>query len=138
MLALSPPEDQARVEGDRLLQQHELAGVKPRGCFNKTRKSAVVFTGIKDGVTADALKVRRRIFGRGDRGMRSPGQSALRARPPADVAQIELVALEPLPFSSTQVRARVQAGESLAGFVPPKVADYIMENRLYQSSKGLF
>ena len=62
-------------------------------------------------------------------GARSPGQMQ---------AQIELVALEPLPFSSTQVRARVQAGESLAGFVPPKVADYIMENRLYQSSKGLF
>ena len=75
-------------------------------------------------------------------GARSPGQmQALRAeaaRLERHGAQIELVALEPLPFSSTQVRARVQAGESLAGFVPPKVADYIMENRLYQSSKGLF
>ena len=75
-------------------------------------------------------------------GARSPGQmQALRAeaaRLERLGAQIELVALEPLPFSSTQVRARVQAGESLAGFVPPKVADYIMENRLYQSSKGLF
>lgn len=75
-------------------------------------------------------------------GARGQGQmEALRAQ--ADRlerlgARCELVALEPLPFSSTQVRARVQAGESLAGFVPPKVADYIMENRLYQSSKGLF
>lgn len=59
-------------------------------------------------------------------GARSPGQmQALRAeaaRLERLGAQIELVALEPLPFSSTQVRARVQAGESLAGFVPPKVA----------------
>ena len=56
-------------------------------------------------------------------GARSPGQmQALRAeaaRLERLGAQIELVALEPLPFSSTQVRARVQAGESLAGFVPP-------------------
>ena len=75
-------------------------------------------------------------------GARSPGQllslRAEAARLERLGARIELVALEPLPFSSTQVRARVQAGESLAGFVPPEVADYIMENRLYQSSKGLF
>lgn len=36
-----------------------------------------------------------------------------------------------LPVSSTQVRAAVRAGESIAELVPPAVADYIFQHHLY-------
>jgi nicotinate-nucleotide adenylyltransferase len=42
-----------------------------------------------------------------------------------------LVAADTPDVSSTQIRRRVQAGESLAGLVPDAVAAYIAAHRLY-------
>lgn len=41
-----------------------------------------------------------------------------------------------LEISSTAIRARAAAGLSLAGWVPPTVADYILASQLYRSSTG--
>jgi nicotinate-nucleotide adenylyltransferase len=41
-----------------------------------------------------------------------------------------------MPVSSTAIRARVAAGASLAGLVPPAVAAYIAEHGLYRVSPG--
>jgi nicotinate-nucleotide adenylyltransferase len=45
---------------------------------------------------------------------------------------IFLVDAHTAPVSSTEVRARVSAGQSLEGWVPPAVADYIDTHDLYQ------
>ena len=50
------------------------------------------------------------------------------ADPPFPVLKLDN---EYWPWSSTGVRDRVQAGESLKGVVPPGVDEYIRENRLY-------
>lgn len=44
--------------------------------------------------------------------------------------------IEYLPISSTMVRDAVQNGKSIAGLVPPKVADYIAKNKLYLERKN--
>lgn len=44
--------------------------------------------------------------------------------------------IEYLPISSTMVRDAVQNGKSIAGLVPPKVADYIAKNKLYLEQKN--
>ena len=65
-----------------------------------------------------------------------PGQitsAAYRGRP-AGGSTRKSSALEPLPFSSTQVRAR--ACRQAMQVVPPERWRIIMENRLYQSSQG--
>ncbi len=55
--------------------------------------------------------------------------------PPADEAldrgRVFLAPVDTPDISSTDVRARVRAGESLAGRVPPEVERYIREHRLY-------
>jgi nicotinate-nucleotide adenylyltransferase len=38
---------------------------------------------------------------------------------------IYVLAMEPVPVSSSQIRARLRQGESIAGLVPPQVADYL-------------
>jgi nicotinate-nucleotide adenylyltransferase len=45
------------------------------------------------------------------------------------------VTMEPVAVSSTEVRERVAAGRSLAGFVPDAVAAYIEERGLYRSDR---
>ncbi len=42
------------------------------------------------------------------------------------------VALEPIPISSSEIRRRAAAGEDLDGLVPPGVARYIRERKLYR------
>jgi nicotinate-nucleotide adenylyltransferase len=42
------------------------------------------------------------------------------------------VPITPLAISASDIRARAARGESLEGLVPPKVASYITENRLYR------
>ncbi len=51
---------------------------------------------------------------------------------PADSPAIWLIDAPTPDVSSTEVRARARAGESLDGLVPPGVAAHIRRNRLYQ------
>jgi nicotinate-nucleotide adenylyltransferase len=44
----------------------------------------------------------------------------------------QIVTLPMMDISSTEVRRRVAAGESIAGFVPPPVARYIERRQLYR------
>lgn len=46
------------------------------------------------------------------------------------------VAVPRIEISSTAIRARAAAGGSLAGWVHPAVADYIVASRLYGSGRG--
>ncbi len=46
--------------------------------------------------------------------------------------RVEFFTIEPLPVSSTQIRARVARGESVEGLVPPRVAGLIAERGLYR------
>jgi len=39
--------------------------------------------------------------------------------------------LELLPYSSTEIRARIKAGEPVSGMVPPAVEEYIKQHKLY-------
>ena len=40
--------------------------------------------------------------------------------------------MEPVPVSSTEIRAEVRAGKSIRGLLPPAVEDYIYQQRLYR------
>ena len=46
--------------------------------------------------------------------------------------RVQLLAMPPVPVSSTAVRAAARAGEDVSAFVPAPVARYIQENKLYQ------
>ncbi len=46
-------------------------------------------------------------------------------------AVIRRVVAEPIEISSTEIRRRLAAGESVEGFIPSAVAEYIRHNRLY-------
>jgi len=48
---------------------------------------------------------------------------------PGDVMEVRMT---PLALSGTDIRARAARGEPLEGLVPPAVANYIVENRLYR------
>ncbi len=41
------------------------------------------------------------------------------------------IVTEPIELSSSQIRRRVAAGKSISGMVPPKVEQFILDNRLY-------
>jgi nicotinate-nucleotide adenylyltransferase len=41
------------------------------------------------------------------------------------------VPFTPMAVSASDIRARVARGQSIAGLVPPGVADYIARHRLY-------
>ena len=58
------------------------------------------------------------------------------AAPNAQIAQVphQIVSLPMMDISSTEVRRRVAAGESIANLVPPAVASYIARRRLYRRS----
>jgi nicotinate-nucleotide adenylyltransferase len=51
--------------------------------------------------------------------------------PPWGRGRIYRLRIPPIPISSSQIRALVARGESPAGLVPPGVARYIHDNRLY-------
>ena len=61
---------------------------------------------------------------------------AMRADP--DVARVphQAVPLPPMPISATDIRARVQRGESISGLVADTVASYIDQHHLYRSAAG--
>ena len=48
----------------------------------------------------------------------------------------DLVEVPQLDISSTDIRARIQAGRSIRYLVPERVADYIATHRLYQQGVG--
>jgi nicotinate-nucleotide adenylyltransferase len=58
------------------------------------------------------------------------------AAPNAQIAEVahQMVSLPMMDISSTEVRRRVAAGESIANLVPPAVASYIERRRLYRRS----
>ena len=60
-----------------------------------------------------------------------PG-SPLQADPRVAVRPVHAVPLPPVDVSSTEIRRRVAAGESIAGMVPKQVAGYIAAHHLYQ------
>jgi len=70
----------------------------------------------RPGITLDSLRARV--------------PSAFRDRPSASTRVILVEAHTP-DISSTDIRRRVRAGDSLSGFVPDPVARYIAEHRLY-------
>jgi nicotinate-nucleotide adenylyltransferase len=70
----------------------------------------------RPGITLDSLRARV--------------PSAFRDRPSASTRVILVDAHTP-DISSTDIRRRVRAGQSLSGFVPDSVARFIAEHRLY-------
>ena len=46
--------------------------------------------------------------------------------------QPQIIEMQPVDVSSTEIRRRIAVGESLDGLVPPAVAAYIAEHRLYR------
>lgn len=50
------------------------------------------------------------------------------------LASVNLCEVSALPISSTQCRELIHQGKSLEGLVPPAVAEYITEHRLYRSN----
>jgi nicotinate-nucleotide adenylyltransferase len=59
-------------------------------------------------------------------------------RPDAEVARFAHVPVpwQPVPLSASDIRARVQRGESIAGLVADAVASYIDQHHLYRSAAG--
>ncbi len=60
------------------------------------------------------------------------GRAIARFSAPGRILQF---AMEPVPVSSSEVRERVAHGESIAGLVPPKVADAIERLGLYRDDE---
>lgn len=60
-----------------------------------------------------------------------PGAAA-RANPQVEAALVERVALPMMEVSSTEIRARVAAGQGIDDLVPPGVAGYIEKRQLYR------
>jgi nicotinate-nucleotide adenylyltransferase len=61
----------------------------------------------------------------------APDLSAIAPLCPADNPP-QLIAMRPINVSSSEIRRRISAGESLEGFVPSAVADYIERQGLYR------
>lgn len=66
--------------------------------------------------------------------VRGLARLAVFARPghEAKEAGVQVIPMPPSGVSSTDIRARAKRGESLASLVPPAVANYIQEHRLYR------
>src|SRR4029077_14418739 len=80
----------------------------------------------------------RRVSPVGERPQRLPPLMSRMVRPPLDpLSQIEpMISLIDAPtadVSSAAIRARVAAGESIAGLVPPGVQQHIDKHGLYTS-----
>ncbi len=46
-------------------------------------------------------------------------------------ARISILPMEPYPCSSTRIREMIRVGESAAPYLPSRVMDYIVKNRMY-------
>jgi nicotinate-nucleotide adenylyltransferase len=57
---------------------------------------------------------------------------AVFARPGANLdTQIQVVPMDPMPVAASDIRARVARGAPVSHLVPPSVANYISQHRLY-------
>jgi nicotinate-nucleotide adenylyltransferase len=56
---------------------------------------------------------------------------AVFARPGFSLKGTQVIPMDPMPISASEIRARVARGEDISGLVPPAVADYIARHRLY-------
>jgi nicotinate-nucleotide adenylyltransferase len=56
------------------------------------------------------------------------------ARPGVSLTNISVIPMAPMPISASEIRARVARGEDIAPLVPPGVADYIAQHRLYAAA----
>jgi len=45
-----------------------------------------------------------------------------------------LIPMQPMPVSSSEIRARIGRGEDISALVPPAVANYVADHRLYSGS----
>jgi nicotinate-nucleotide adenylyltransferase len=45
--------------------------------------------------------------------------------------EVQLIPMNPLPVSASDIRARARRGDAVAALVPPAVANYIARHRLY-------
>ena len=45
-----------------------------------------------------------------------------------------LIPMQPMPISSSEIRARIGRGEDISALVPPAVANYVAAHRLYSGS----
>jgi len=58
---------------------------------------------------------------------------AVFARPGVELQEpVDLIPMQPMPISSSELRARAARGEELSAFVPPAVANYIARHALYR------
>jgi nicotinate-nucleotide adenylyltransferase len=66
--------------------------------------------------------------------VRQLARLAVFARPgyEAKDENVKVIPMAPMPVSASDIRARARRGESLAGLVPPAVANYLERHRLYQ------
>ena len=65
--------------------------------------------------------------------IRALAKLAVFARPGVRLeAAVELIPMQPLQISSSDIRARAARGEDLSGLVPPAVANYIARHALYR------
>jgi nicotinate-nucleotide adenylyltransferase len=46
--------------------------------------------------------------------------------------KVNLIPMQPMPLSASEIRARAKRGEDLEDLVPPAVANYIAGHRLYR------
>jgi nicotinate-nucleotide adenylyltransferase len=64
--------------------------------------------------------------------VRSLARIAVFARPGVRVSgDAHVVPMEPSPISASDIRARAKRGEDLSGLVPPAVASYIRQHKVY-------
>ena len=53
------------------------------------------------------------------------------ARPGISLKDTPVIPMQPMPISSSEIRARVARGDDISALVPRAVADYIAQHRLY-------
>jgi len=60
---------------------------------------------------------------------------AVFARPGIQLAgKAQLIPMQPMPVSSSEIRARVGRGEDISALVPPAVASYVADHGLYSAA----
>lgn len=66
---------------------------------------------------------------------RDDGEYEALKKAAAELGNADVLKIEPLPMSSTDVREAVKAGQPIDGMVPAEVARYIVEHGLYRQDR---